>query len=279
MPAPTRRAPRWSRTACCRKCFSSAISRRGLISNIYKGRVSRVLPGMQAAFIEIGMERTAFLHASDIFDPRHEATGIEAPRTKTSAAWWPRATRSWCRWSRIRWAPRVRGSPPTSRCPRAISSTCRRDAESACRRASRTRPSANGCAPRCSPASKPEEGAGYIVRTAAEDAPPEALRADMMYLRKLWEFVRQKGLRTEPGHLVHADLPLHLRILRDLLRPDVERVLIDQPSAHREMREFAARLHSPTCCRESSCTARSARYSSCTMSRRRFRRRWTGKCR
>ena len=62
--------------------FLERSSRRGLISNIYKGRVSRVLPGMQAAFIEIGMERTAFLHASDIFDPRHEATGIEPPRTE-----------------------------------------------------------------------------------------------------------------------------------------------------------------------------------------------------
>ncbi len=60
------------------------------------------------------------------------------------------------------------------------------------------------------------------------------------YLRKLWEFVRQKGLRTQPGNLVHADLPLHLRVLRDLLGPDVDRVLIDQPSAHREMQEFAA---------------------------------------
>jgi len=85
-----------------------------------------------------------------------------------------------------------------------------------------------------------DESAGYIVRTAAEDAPPEALQADMMYLRKLWEFVRHKGLRTEPGQLVHADLPLHLRILRDLLRPDVERVLVDHASAHRDMREFAA---------------------------------------
>ena len=83
-----------------------------------------------------------------------------------------------------------------------------------------------------------QETAGYIVRTAAEDAPEEALRADMLYLRKLWEFVRQKGLRTDPGKLVHADLPLHLRILRDMLRPDVDRVLIDQPNAHREMREF-----------------------------------------
>jgi ribonuclease G len=86
----------------------------------------------------------------------------------------------------------------------------------------------------------PEENAGFIVRTAAEDASPEALRNDMVYLRKLWEFVRYKGLRTQPGNLVHADLPLHLRILRDLLRPDVVKVLIDQPSAHREMHEFAA---------------------------------------
>ena len=62
--------------------FLERASRRGLISNIYKGRVSRVLPGMQAAFIEIGMERTAFLHASDIFDPRHADTGIEPPRTE-----------------------------------------------------------------------------------------------------------------------------------------------------------------------------------------------------
>ncbi|MEX0707156.1 MAG: S1 RNA-binding domain-containing protein, partial [Woeseia sp.] len=46
--------------------FIERDTRRGLISNIYKGRVSRVLPGMQAAFIDIGLERTAFLHASDI---------------------------------------------------------------------------------------------------------------------------------------------------------------------------------------------------------------------
>ena len=66
--------------------FLERASRRGLISNIYKGRVSRVLPGMQAAFIEIGMERTAFLHASDIFDPRHADTGIEPPRTENIRA-------------------------------------------------------------------------------------------------------------------------------------------------------------------------------------------------
>jgi ribonuclease G len=78
------------------------------------------------------------------------------------------------------------------------------------------------------------------VRTAAEDATPQALQADVIYLRKLWEFIREKGLRTQPGELVHADLPLHLRILRDMLRPGVERVVIDQASAHKEMQDFAA---------------------------------------
>jgi ribonuclease G len=85
----------------------------------------------------------------------------------------------------------------------------------------------------------PNDSAGFIVRTAAEVATAEALHSDMLYLRRLWEFIRQKGLRTSPGQLVHADLALHLRILRDLLRPDVDRVLIDQPGAHQEMTEFA----------------------------------------
>src|SRR5271169_450770 len=62
--------------------FLERASRRGLISNIYKGRISRVLPGMQAAFIDIGMERTAFLHASDISDPRHAGLGLEQPHTE-----------------------------------------------------------------------------------------------------------------------------------------------------------------------------------------------------
>jgi ribonuclease G len=220
--------------------YLERVSRRGLISNIYKGRVSRVLPGMQAAFIEIGLERTAFLHASDIFDPRHEGTGIEAPRTEnirtlvaegneilvqvvkdplgTKGA---RLTTYITLPSRhLVYMPQGRGVGVSAR----IEDECERERLRAAVRAG----------------VEPDENAGYIVRTAAEDAPPEALRTDMIYLRKLWEFVREKGLRTQPGQLVHADLPLHLRILRDLLKPDVDRVLIDQPSAYREMQEFAS---------------------------------------
>jgi ribonuclease G len=220
--------------------FLERASRRGLISNIYKGRVSRVLPGMQAAFIDIGMERTAFLHASDILDPQTAETGIETPHTEnirslvaegneilvqvvkdplgTKGA---RLTTYITLPSRyLVYMPQGRGVGVSARIEEPDERERLRVAVQA--------------------GLEPNENAGYIVRTAAEDGSPEALRADMMYLRKLWEFVRQKGLRTEPGNLVHADLPLHLRVLRDLLRPDVEKVVIDQPSAHREMREFAA---------------------------------------
>jgi ribonuclease G len=220
--------------------FLERSSRRGLISNIYKGRVSRVLPGMQAAFIEIGMERTAFLHASDIFDPRHAGTGIEAPRTENirtlvaegneilvQVVKDPLGTKGARLTTYITLPSRYLVYMPQGRGV-GVSARIENEAERERLRAAVTA------------GLEVDENAGYIVRTAAEDAPPEALRADMIYLRKLWEFVRQKGLRTSPGQLVHADLPLHLRILRDLLRPDVGRVLIDQPSAHREMQEFAA---------------------------------------
>jgi ribonuclease G len=220
--------------------FLERASRRGLISNIYKGRVSRVLPGMQAAFIEIGLERTAFLHASDIFDPRHGATGIEAPRTDNIRALVaegdeilvqvvkdPLGTKGARLTTYITlpsrhlvYLPQGGGVGVSAR----IESEAERERLRAAVQAG----------------VEPGEGAGYIVRTAAEDAPPEALRADMIYLRKLWEVVREKGLRTQPGQLVHADLPLHLRVLRDFVGPDVERVIIDQPGAHREMSEFAA---------------------------------------
>jgi len=220
--------------------FLERASRRGLISNIYKGRVSRVLPGMQAAFVEIGMERTAFLHASDIFDARHAGTGIEAPHTENIRTLvaegneilaqdfkHPLGTKGARLTTYITLPSRHLDYMPQGR---GVGVSARIEDEE-------ERERLRGAV---LAGVEADESAGYIVRTAAEDAPPEALRADMMYLRKLWEFVRQKGLRTEPGQLVHADLPLHLRILRDLLRPDVERVLVDHASAHRDMQEFAA---------------------------------------
>jgi ribonuclease G len=219
--------------------FLERPSRRGLISNIYKGRVSRVLPGMQAAFIDIGLERSAFLHASDIYDRRHADTGIEAPRTENirtlvaegdeilvQVVKDPLGTKGARLTTYITLPSRFLVYMPQGG-GIGVSARIENEAE---RERLRMAVQAGVL---------PDDSAGFIVRTAAEVATSEALHSDMIYLRRLWEFIRQKGLRTAPGNLVHADLALHLRILRDLLRPDVDRVLIDQPGAHQEMTEFA----------------------------------------
>ena len=214
-------------------------SRRGLIGNVYKGKVSRVLPGMQAAFIEIGLERTAFLHASDILDPRHADTGIEPPRSENirtlvsegseilvqvlkdpMGSKGARLTTYITLPSRyLVYMPHGRGI--------GISARIENEAERTRLRSTLQTYSQAG------------ESEGFIVRTAAEDASADALRADMLYLRKLWEVIRSDGLLARAGVLVHADLPLRLRALRDLMTGDVDRVLVDQPAAFREMQEFA----------------------------------------
>ena len=174
-------------------------SRRGLVGNIYKGRVSRVLPGMQAAFIEIGLERTAFLHASDIAPPALdeewavEGAGRRAhPRAGDRGRRDPRAG--------AEGSARHQGRAADHLCitfRRAISCICRRATAWACRRASTTKGSAPALRELVLEMRQREsDGGGYIVRTAAEGAAPEALRADMLFLRRLWELLREQAARS-----------------------------------------------------------------------------------
>jgi ribonuclease G len=83
-------------------------------------------------------------------------------------------------------------------------------------------------------------GGGYIIRTAAQGVSADQLRADMLYLGKLWEHVRSSSQAASPGSVVHEDLPLSLRVLRDELSRGVSRVLVDSPREYERMREFAA---------------------------------------
>src|SRR5690606_28886989 len=87
---------------------------------------------------------------------------------------------------------------------------------------------------------QPGDAGGYIVRTAAEGAGGEALRADMLFLRKLWEVLTAKAGTAAQGTLVHEDLPLPLRLMRDLVGEGVDRVLVDNERTCAEMRDFAA---------------------------------------
>ncbi len=235
--------PRESRAAVVengvvQEVFIERANRRGLTGNIYKGKVSRVLPGMQAAFVDIGLERTAFLHASDMARPPPETEGLEAPDNvsiRELAAEGdeilvqvlkdPLGTKGARLTTFVSIPSRYMVYMPSGR---GIGVSARIEDEAERRR---LREAVSLIVP-------PEAQGGYIVRTAADGAAPEALRADMLYLRRLWESIRDQGLAASAGHLVHEDLPLPVRVLRDLLNGNIERVYVDSPAAHDRMLEF-----------------------------------------
>ncbi len=214
-------------------------NRLGITSNLYKGRVSRVLPGMQAAFMDIGLERTAFLHVSDITHRDDVGLVLEAPRTDDIRAAVaegderlvqvlkdPLGTKGARLTTFITLPSRFLVFMPQGHGV-GVSSRIEDEAE---------RSRLRSLVELFMPATRP---GGYIVRTVAEGAGPEALRADMLFLQRLWEVVSDAGFRAPAGALVHEDLPLHVRILRDLLGQDVGRVIVDAPSAFARMVEFA----------------------------------------
>jgi ribonuclease G len=216
-------------------------SRRGLISNIYNGRVSRVLPGMQAAFIDVGLERTAFLHASDIVNESAAALGArngepnirdlvtEGGQLLVQVLKDPLGTKGARLTTHITIPSRYLVMLPKGS---GIGISARIEDEAERERLRSLMDSI---------ITTPTK-AGYIVRTAAEGASLEALRADMLFLQKLWEAIEEAAAKAGPGELVHEDLALPLRVLRDLLGPEVERVRVDSPEEFQRMKEFADRF-------------------------------------
>jgi ribonuclease G len=228
--------------------------RRGLVSNLYQGRVTRVLPGMQAAFIDIGLERTAFLHAADIASPPPDETvvglaplgampvedvrrllrpgedilvqvikdpiGTKGARLTTYITLPARFLVYLPRGEGIGVSARIEDEAERQRLKSAVAEL--RGAES---------------------------DGGYILRTAAQGVAIERLREDMEYLRKLWHHVRVRAAETPSGTMVHEDLPLPLRILRDELSRGVGRVLVDSAAEHARMSAFAMEFMPATAAR------------------------------
>jgi ribonuclease G len=218
--------------------FIERDSRRGLTGNVYKGRVRRVLPGMQAAFIDIGLERTAFLHASDILRVEEAVAGsigpaddvgirellAEGQEILVQVVKDPLGSKGARLTTFVTIPSRYLVYLPFGS---GVGVSARIDDEA---ERARLRDIMEDIV---------DGPGGWIVRTAAEGAPRDALRADMMFLRKLWEAVSRQGLTATPGTLVHADLDLSLRLLRDLLAPRVERVRVDDAGAYARMKQFA----------------------------------------
>jgi len=216
-------------------------SRRGLVGNIYKGKVVRVLPGMQAAFVEIGLERTAFVHASDFVVPRsggegeprqpgiHELVhdgqtvvvqvmkdmmGTKGARLTTDLSIPSRYVVFMPYGQHIGISQRIEDDAERERLKTLI----------------RTIKSEN-----------PEElKGGFIVRTAAEGVNENDLRHDMTFLVKLWRWIQERSQEAAAPSLVYEELPLFLRTIRDLVTSGVGEILVDSRETFSRVREFAA---------------------------------------
>ena len=207
-------------------------AKRGLVSNIYKGRICRVLPGMQAAFVNVGLERAAFLHASDIYHPdgaKDQITDLvyENGEVVVQVVKDPLGTKGARLTTNISIPSRYLVYMPNMSTV-GVSQKIEEDEERARLRDILTRYSESSDIP-----------AGFIARTAAEGVSEEALWKDMRYLERQWRSIQERASTAKPTDVIHADLPLAIRALRDLITPDVERIRIDSRSTFKDANTFA----------------------------------------
>ncbi len=220
--------------------FVERASKRGLVGNIYKGRVSRVLPGMQAAFVDIGLERAAFLHASDIqspggnaptAEPRQEdgisALCCEGQELLVQVVKDPLGTKGARLTTNISLPSRYLVLIPSVEYV-GVSQRIESEAE-------RTRLRELVHSAEC-------RKGGVIVRTAAEGVGDVALHRELEFLHRLWDSIGERA-RTEPATaILYEDLPLTVRCLRDLVGETVSRVLVDSRETYQRVCRFVEQL-------------------------------------
>ncbi|WP_348759455.1 ribonuclease G [Candidatus Methylocalor cossyra] len=207
---------------------------RGLVGNIYKGKICRILPGMQAAFVDIGLERAAFLHISDLSAADREKTTTdqieqifrEGQELIVQVVKEPIGAKG----ARLTTDVAI---PSVYQVYMPFSKVCGVSQRIECERERiRLR--------QCVDAFQKEHGTGaFIARTAAEGVDEAALRADMLFLLKLWNSIAQRHRTAKPKTLLHEDLPLSMRVLRDTHRAKVEKIRVDSREAYLRLVKFA----------------------------------------
>jgi len=218
---------------------------RGIVGNIYKGKVVRILPGMQAAFMDIGLERTAFLHASDIVYRQDEdnngGAGGGAPHPPITELLHdgesvvvqvlkdPLGTKGARLTTQLSIPARYLVYLPAGRYI-GVSQKIEHAED-------RERLRAQVVAL----VDELQAEGGFIVRTAAEAAHADELRLDVEFLIKVWRRVKQRMVEVEAPDLIHEDIPLAMRTMRDLVRGDVK-VRIDSRETFDKAVSFARDL-------------------------------------
>ncbi len=228
--------------------------KKDFVGNVYKGKVVKVLPGMQAAFIDIGLERAAFMHVSDLSVGTEPGDILVEGDEDEKGPEFPRPRRQTVRLIQEllekdqELVVQISKGPIGTKGPR-VTSYCslpgrflvlmpnvdhigisRRIAEEEER--SRLKDIMKRIR---------EPGYGYIVRTVSEGVSEEDLRADVGFLTAMWQDIVKKQDRHPAPAALHTDLDLTLRVVRDLFTKNVKRLLIDSKEECEAVREFVRR--------------------------------------
>ncbi len=213
-----------------------------LTGNIYYGRVERILPGMQAAFVNVGLGRPGFLHARDIDTPRigvaepdpvqkdirdlvHEGQALLVQIAKD-----PIATKGARLTTNIALASRYLVLMPLNShvgVSQRIEDPGERERLRVATETARL-------------ALERDATRGYIIRTAAEGVAAPLLEADVNVLERVWHRVEERWQRASAPALLYQELPLHTRVIRDFAGPDLRAVKIDDRATYERVRDFVA---------------------------------------
>jgi ribonuclease G len=209
-------------------------SQRGLVGNVYLGKVSRVLPGMQSAFIDIGLDRAAFLHVGDIVEARcdncprpiekvlHEGQSILVQVIKD-----PIGAKGARLSTQISMAGRfLVYLPQETRI--GISQKIEDESERELLRERLTR------------VLPQDQHGGFIIRTMANVADDAELAADVEYLHTLWDAIQARSENRPGPALIYQELDLAHRVLRDFSNADTGRILVDSRETFLKMDAFAS---------------------------------------
>jgi ribonuclease G len=205
----------------------------GLVGNVYNGKVVRVLPGMQSAFVDIGWERAAFLHVADIWEARNsegtwpiERMLSEGQNLMVQVVKDPIGTKGARLSTQISVAGRLLVYLPQES-HIGISQKIEDETERAVLREKLTQVLPEGIS------------GGFIIRTVAEAATETDLKFDIEYLRKVWAGIEECAKTATAPALLYQDLNLSLRVLRDMVHDETARIMIDSRETYGRVLSFA----------------------------------------
>jgi ribonuclease G len=212
---------------------------RGLVGNVYMGKVARVLPGMQSAFIDIGLDKAAFLHVADVWQKHAEGEAsavrsgqplvpiekqvYEGRAIMVQVIKDPMGTKGARLSTQISIAGRHLVFLPQDD-HIGVSQKIPTEQRDALRQRLQ--------------ALVGSAGGGFILRTNAEDSSDEELQDDIAYLRKTWARIKDASIRLPPTSLLHQDLTLLQRVLRDLVGDATQSIRIDSQEQHAQLLAF-----------------------------------------